>query len=77
MDNWIGAKAARIKERQEQAEESRQSGVHEADVISRRGRDVLECATIAAVRRRGPARGSRSILFQACCLLFSFSARTG
>jgi hypothetical protein len=42
MDDWIGAKAARIKERQEQAEESRQSGVHEADVISRRGRDVVE-----------------------------------
>jgi len=42
MDDWIGAKAARIKQRQEQAEESRQSGVHEADVISRRGRDVLE-----------------------------------
>jgi hypothetical protein len=42
MDDWIGAKAARIKQRQEQAEESRQSGVHEADVISRRGSDVLE-----------------------------------
>jgi hypothetical protein len=42
MDDWIGAKAARIKQRQEQAEESRQSGIHEADVISRRGRDVLE-----------------------------------
>jgi len=42
MTDWIEKKAARIKERQEQAEEERQSGVHEADVIYKQGCDVLE-----------------------------------
>jgi hypothetical protein len=42
MSDWIEEKAARIKQRQEQAEDERQSGVHEADVISTQGRDVLE-----------------------------------
>src|SRR5579863_7487702 len=42
MNYWIDEKAARIKKRQEQAEEARQSGVHEAAVISKHGRDVLD-----------------------------------
>lgn len=42
MNDWIEEKAARIKKRQEQAEEERQSSVHEADVIDTKGRDVLE-----------------------------------
>lgn len=42
MTDWIEKKAAQIKERQEQAEEERQSRVHEADVIYKRGCDVLE-----------------------------------
>ena len=50
MNDWIGEKAARIKKRQEQAEEARQSGVHEAAVISKHGRDVLD--QLEAVVRR-------------------------
>jgi hypothetical protein len=42
MTDWIEEKAARIKERQDQAENERQSGVHEADVIYAKGREVLE-----------------------------------
>lgn len=42
MNDWIDEKAARIKKRQEQAEEARQSSVHEAAVISEHGRDVLD-----------------------------------
>src|ERR1700733_8428696 len=42
MTDWIEKKAARIKERQEQAEDERQSGIHEADVIYKRGCQVLE-----------------------------------
>jgi hypothetical protein len=42
MNDWIEEKAARIKERQERVEEERQSGVHEADVIYAKGRDILE-----------------------------------
>ncbi len=42
MDDWIEEKAARLKRRQEQAEDSRQAGIHEADVISMRGNDILE-----------------------------------
>jgi hypothetical protein len=49
-NDWIDEKAARIKKRQEQAEEARQSGVHEAAVISNHGRDVLE--QLEAVVRR-------------------------
>src|ERR1700728_542083 len=41
MDDWIEEKAARVKERQEQAEDARQAGIHEADVISIQGRDVF------------------------------------
>jgi hypothetical protein len=50
MSDWIDEKAARIKKRQEQAEEARQSGVHEADVISKQGRDVMD--QIEAIVRR-------------------------
>jgi hypothetical protein len=50
VDDWIEEKAARLKNRQEQAEKARQSGVHEADVISMQGRDVLE--QLEAVVRR-------------------------
>jgi len=50
MSDWIEEKAARIKKRQEQAEETRQSGVHEADVIAQQGPDVLDQLE-AAVRR--------------------------
>ncbi len=50
MDDWIGEKAALVKKRQEQAERARQSGAHEADVISAQGHDVLEQLE-AAVRR--------------------------
>jgi hypothetical protein len=42
MDDWIEEKAARLKKRQEQAEDARQAGIHEADVISMQGRDILE-----------------------------------
>ena len=42
MTDWIEKKAAQIKERQEQAEYERQSGIHEADVIYKRGCEVLE-----------------------------------
>jgi hypothetical protein len=42
MTDWIEEKAAQIKKRQEQTEEARQSGLHESDVISTQGRDVLE-----------------------------------
>lgn len=50
MNDWIEEKASQIKKRQEQAENARQSGVHEADVISKQGRDVLE--QLEAVVRR-------------------------
>jgi hypothetical protein len=42
MNDWIEEKAAVIKKRQEKAEEDRQSGLHESDVIYAKGRDVLE-----------------------------------
>jgi hypothetical protein len=42
MDDWIEEKAARLKKSQEQAEDVRQAGIHEADVISMQGRDILE-----------------------------------
>src|ERR1700722_6051686 len=42
MTDWIEEKAAQIKKRQEQAEDARQSGLHESDVISAQGHDVLE-----------------------------------
>jgi hypothetical protein len=41
MTDWIEKKAAQIKEREEQAEDERQSGLHEADAIYKRGCDVL------------------------------------
>jgi hypothetical protein len=50
MNDWIDEKAALIKKRQEQAEEARQSGIHEADVLSEQGRDVLD--QLEAVVRR-------------------------
>jgi hypothetical protein len=50
VDDWIEEKAARLKKRQEQTEKARQSGIHEADVISTQGRDVLE--QLEAVVRR-------------------------
>jgi hypothetical protein len=42
MGDWIEEKASRIKKKQDQAEDARQSGIHEADVISLQGRDILE-----------------------------------
>jgi len=42
MDNWIEDKAARLKKRQGQAEDARQAGIHEADVISMQGRNILD-----------------------------------
>ena len=42
MNDWIEEKAARIKKRQKQAQEERQSGIDEADAIHTKGRDVLE-----------------------------------
>jgi hypothetical protein len=42
MTDWIEEKAAQIKKLQEQAEDARQSGVHEADVVSTQGVNVLE-----------------------------------
>jgi hypothetical protein len=42
MDNWIEEKAAGLMKRQEQAEDARQAGIHEADVISMQGHDILE-----------------------------------
>jgi hypothetical protein len=50
MDDWIEEKAARLKRRQEQAEDARQAGIHEADVISMQSRDTLELLE-AVVRR--------------------------
>ena len=50
MDDWIAEKAARLKKRQEQAEDARQAGKHEADVISMQGRDILE--QLEAIVRR-------------------------
>jgi hypothetical protein len=50
MDDWIEQKAARLKRRQELAEDARQAGLHEADVISMQGRDILE--QLEAVVRR-------------------------
>jgi hypothetical protein len=42
MGDWIEERAVRIKKNQEQAEDARQAGVHEADTISMKGRDILE-----------------------------------
>jgi hypothetical protein len=50
MDDWIGEKAARLKKRQEQAEDARQAGLHETDVISTQGPHVL--GQLEAVVRR-------------------------
>jgi hypothetical protein len=50
MGDWIEEKAARIKKKQDQAEDARQAGIHEADVISIQGRDILE--QLEAVVRR-------------------------
>jgi hypothetical protein len=50
MDDWIAQKASRLKKRQEQTEDARQAGIHEADVISIRGPDILE--QLEAVVRR-------------------------
>jgi hypothetical protein len=50
MTDWIEKRAAQIKKRQEEVEGERQSGIHEADVISTQGRDVLE--KLEAVLRR-------------------------
>jgi hypothetical protein len=50
MDDWIEQKAVRLKKRQEQAEDARQAGLHETDVISMQGRDILE--QLEAVVRR-------------------------
>jgi hypothetical protein len=47
MSDWIKEKADRIKRRQEQAEEERQSAAHEVDVIHERGREVLEQLEVA------------------------------
>jgi hypothetical protein len=50
MDDWIEEKAARLKQRQEQAEDARQEGIHEADVISIEGPDILD--QLEAIVRR-------------------------
>jgi hypothetical protein len=50
MDDWIEEKATRLKMRQEQAEDARQAGIHEADVISVQGRDVFHQVEVV-VRR--------------------------
>jgi hypothetical protein len=42
MDDWIEEKAARVKRGQEQAEDARQADIHEADVISMQGSDIVE-----------------------------------
>jgi hypothetical protein len=42
MDNWIEDKAALLKKRQGQREDARQAGIHEADVISMQGRNILD-----------------------------------
>jgi hypothetical protein len=50
MDDWIEEKAAGLMKRQEQDDDARQAGLHEADVISSQGRAIFE--QLEAVVRR-------------------------